>query len=279
MSLFSRGAHLDTAYRKLAYKVHQRTSPLDTGLVSLAHHQSPVFDQGSTSSCEGHRASMALTVAYRAAGLPLPYIPSPDAIYRDARCVARRPVGGSLPRLVDDGCMTGDVYTALATCGIRPFDDSALTLPRNTDCNPDTINREPLLGELVAESERIITGEYSIPMYGGPLQKVLNALQSGAPVGLDVWIDRGFEAWGHNPVSPLSKCDKDDAWGGWHAILCTEMLVTPGGDVILSGPNSWGDWGAPSLDGNHANGHWRATANWVLIAADGAQVWSVECVG
>lgn len=274
--VYRRGAVLDTPHRRMGYRRPQWANTLSTGIVSLAEYQCRPFDQGPTNSCEGHRAAMAIQVVMHALGIPLPFVASPDGIYRDARCVPRRPHNHLLPPLQDEGAMTGDVFTALGWMGVRPI--GADVDGRHSDCSVAEVNREPRLDELILESNQIVTGEQTLDVDGGLMGKILYHLENKRPISLDVWVDTAFEQWGHGGTEPLSQCDRTDPTGGWHAILCTEIEVTSAGSVILSGPNSWGsDWGmAPIVDNGLGKGMWRATGEWVLKAADAAHVWCIR---
>lgn len=289
---FRRGCHLEGPHQRASYppalhathpKALFRSAPaLTPGLTTLAPHQGQIFDQGPTGSCEGHRAAQALTVAFVHLGSPLLFVPSPGGIYADARLVGRkRNPDGSLPPLTDEGATTGDVIKALATFGVEPMGPELDG--RHSDVSADNVNDEPTLTDIATERESLVVSPYSVETLDqmSYFQVIQAALKAGYPVGLDIVADTIFERWGDGwipEIAPLSDCNTDDPSAGGHAILLTEMFVSDDGGVVLGGPNSWGDWGAPAglgvpgADLTPTTGHWRALPSWFTKACFGVTI-------
>ena len=158
------------------------------GVDHLAALQAPVLNQGPVGGCQGARTAMCLWQAFAAAKAPLPWFPSQDGIYKAARCDERVPApDGTLPALVDAGCMTSSMYSALLATGIkqagpRPPDG------RNSDLDPATVNLEPRLDELDEEALCVVTGEYAVDLsliQSLPSQQCRPRSRAGIPTGID----------------------------------------------------------------------------------------------
>lgn len=292
METFALGCKFDTAHRQLRYNMAlgasglwTTTPTLQTGLITLAHYQAPILNQGPVGGCEGERAAMCLWQAFAAAGEELPWFPSQDGIYKAARCDERVPLAdGSLPALVDDGCMTSSIYSALLATGIKkagpvPVDG------RNSDLDPSTVNLEPRLDELDEEALCVVTGEYAIDLTD-PIVAVATmqaALASGYPTGVDFFCDTGFQRWGMQWSAgqpPVNSVRLTDPTGGGHAIGCDQINVTPAGVITLAGPNSWAEaWGSPAIDTSscpNKGGQWRGDINWFKSAVRGVTIFKVQ---
>ena len=59
----------------------------------------PTLDQGPTSSCTGHAHATAIAATAAATGIALPWVPSPDDLYKLGRCIER---GGDVDVLLTD---------------------------------------------------------------------------------------------------------------------------------------------------------------------------------
>jgi hypothetical protein len=262
-----------SSVRKLAVSARAglfRASPtLHTGLSTLAEYEALVLNQGQTGSCQGHRAAQGLWVACAAASSPLSFFPSPDGIYRDGRCVQRIPLtlGGQLPPLTDSGTTTTAIEMALSTCGVHAI--QAEPSPSGyTDVDPSTIDREPRLDELEAESLALSTGEYAIDITDttAALATMQAALDAGYPVWIDAFVDSVTDAWWRAPSQPLDAiAPVGDPSRGGHAILLVEMYVDSALNVTVSMLNSWGPGGSAPYAGACPNqtGHIRATSRWL----------------
>jgi hypothetical protein len=246
-------------------------SSLSYGLISLARHAGKIFDQGPTESCEGHRGSMAVQIALRASGVEPPFVPSPRASYANARLYERtRGPNGSLPALKDEGCATGDYLRGLSEIGIEAMGPEVDG--RYSDCGPNNVNQEPSLSNLAVEGQNLVVGAYdasNLDLFS-TLLAIQASLAAGYPVGLDIVADTIFQMWGSgwgSNTAPLTTVNTDDPSAGGHAIVCDEMSVGTDGSIILGGPNSWGQWGAPAIDGSgEGYGRWRATPDWLQKA-------------
>jgi hypothetical protein len=293
---FSLGCRFDTPHRRLLYPKavgpagFLASSPtLSTGTVSTAAFEALVTDQGAgaagTGSCQGHRGAMAAWMSFLAKNQALPWFPSPDGIYRDARCQERAPLAdGTLPPLTDSGCMTSDAGIIFATCGLRkmhgPTPDG-----RNSDVTVQTVNDEPKLNELDAEAETVVLVNakvYLVDLSSTPsaLAAIQVALSTpGMAVCADIFCDSIFQDWFASwtaSTPPLSACNRNDPTGGGHAVLLNEMRVTSANAVTLSGLNSWGLIGAPPLVQTgciNGAGHWQGDATWFEQAVQQVTIW------
>jgi len=154
----------------------------------------PVLDQNGSGSCVGHATACAIYAGCKAAGDPLPWVPSPDNNYRLARCVDRMPrPDGSLPRLVDEGAQPNQAFRAFEEWGVRPMGPRPPD-GRMSDVDPRTVNDEPSLGDLEKDAESLLLGEYGIYTYGAQRGlDVRTAITNGFPVCAAV--PGGSAAW------------------------------------------------------------------------------------
>lgn len=288
------GCLFDTPHHRKLYKpalgpqgLFTISPMLTTGVSSLAMYEALTLNQGPSGSCEGNAGAMAAWMAFLAANDPLPWFPSQDAIYKDARCMERVPnPNGSFPPLTDTGAMTADVVTIFQSCGLKKMGPKASD-GRNSDVDPATMNDEPRLDELDEEAETPVLVE--APAYAVDLtdtQQALAVIQAALdakyPVRIDIICDnafqRFFQSWTKS-MAPLSACNPNDPGAGGHAIVLSEMKVTSALSVTLAGLNSWGDCGAPPLvaEGvNQDSGHWQGDANWFKQSVQQATVWACK---
>ena len=286
------GAKFDTIHRQRMYAkalgpkgLFTTTPTLTTGMASIAAYEALGTDQGPSGSCEGHSGAMGAWMALAASGSPLPWFPSPDGIYRDARCQERSPAAdGSLPPLTDSGCMTSDVVTIFQTCGLRKM-NAPTSDGRNSDVDPATVNNEPRLDQLDTEAETPILidpNAYLVDLTD--LQEafavIQAALKAKLPVRIDIICDSIFQAWFQNytnGAAPISSCNPNDPNAGGHALLLEEALVTSANSITFAGLNSWGAIGAPALAPTgciNSAGHWQGDANWFKSAVQMVTVWN-----
>jgi hypothetical protein len=288
----SLGCLFDTPHRKLLYKaalgpggLFKSTPTLVTGTTSMSLYEELCLDQRQSGSCEGQSSAMATAMTFNVSK-PLPFFPSPDGIYRDARCQARSPAAnGVLPPLTDSGAMTSDVVTIFKTCGVRPM----VTLPGvNDDVDPSTVNDEPTLDQLDTEAQTPILidpNAYLVDL--GNTQEALAVIQAALKLGLvariDIFCDSLFQAFFQSWTSstpPLSSCNLNDPSGGGHALVLGELEVTSDLSVVAAGLNSWGMCGSPALVPSKINsaGHWQGTAQWFAQAVQQVTIWDAKVI-
>jgi len=166
----------------------------------------PVTNQRGTSKCHAHSRAQVLWTAYGAAGIPLPFFPSPDCIatctYADDRAIAT-PFGADLPPLRDVGAELQSSSDATNRWGVAPigWPGSAPTDLSNFTDSPDgtafagsdgqlPILAEPNVDELHLASSRLAMPEYQLAGSGSSLVSLVVAsldvnvpLQCGGPVG------------------------------------------------------------------------------------------------
>lgn len=202
----------------------------------------PIFDQGPTGSCTAHGLAGAVFTALAKAGTPLPWVPSPDGLYKCTRGIARAnttlPSGG-LPEFTDGGAELADAIAAGAEWGIhqmgrRPSDG------RNSDCDTPTINDEPNLEKLEEAATTLVTGEYRIDPQAGNASDLLAAsLVGGFPLYDGFFVDGAFEAL--TPVQVAPAPNESDPNGGGHATYLGGYRTNLGKREFRL-TNSWGDW-------------------------------------
>lgn len=214
------------------------------GRADLSDFVPGIFGQGFVGSCEAHRTVGAVATTLAVRGFPLPWFPSPDDVYRIARCLDRREYGPE-GALQDIGTTTHNALNAIARWGMRPM--GAMVEGRFSDCGGSNLNAEPLFVDLLKDAETLIVGAYEIESTGlSRAIDVCHALDAGMAVGVDIWVDtrgpRSVEDWDPS-TGPLDAPDKMDADGGGHAVYLVGYEWI-GDRVTFWGPNSWGDWGA-----------------------------------
>lgn len=252
---------------RLSFRLHAAmtgspgsTDLRETGLVSA------VKDQSASGSCEGHSSSGATETAFALAGEPLGFVPSEQGLYTGARAVSRSrstPTELNLPALQDDGAMTEDVLSYMATFGVRPRLVSATSDGRNSDVELANVNDEPVLGQLETAAQLVVVGPYAIdPGAKDAELQVQSALAAKIPVRVDAFVDSVFEDW--TPSSaPVPASNTNDPNGGGHAVYI--VGYAPGFYIVR---NSWGtSWGDA--------GDVRVSPAW-LRAAWGLFPWTVR---
>lgn len=207
----------------------------------LSPHLPPYANQVSTSSCVGHGIGEAVYCALGARSTPLPWVPSYKGIYDNGRCIDRAiRTDGKLPPLVDEGSMPNQGWRGVSEWGVRKMIPIA---DRGSDVDPSTINDEPKLGELEAESATLLVGYYAIESFGDErVENIRAALANGFPVTFATFVDTAFEEW--DGSSPLGMPDVNDKNGGGHYLCAFGYRTDANGRTILRFRNSWGtDWG------------------------------------
>lgn len=243
MSRLSKGCQLDAGrHRYTPFHVALARGVASAAALPARVDLSPfapsIMDQGPVGSCEGHRGSTATYLTLNKAGAPLPWVPSPDDIYRLARCFD---LGDLMPASLDDvGTETNSVIRAIGEFGMRPM--GALVGGRNSDCDPDSAARPPVLAELEKDAATLVIGAYQITSTGAQkLADVKAALASGLAVAVDSFVDMAFEDWSAGDA-PFGVPDYRDPEGGGHAI-CAVGYDGNTVDIINSWGSSWGDSG------------------------------------
>jgi hypothetical protein len=234
-----------------------------------------VFDQGQTSSCEGHAASAGIYAALQKIGAPLGFIPSMADLYRGARRLDR----GHSSALADHGTEGNSVIRWMQEFGVRPMEVNETSDGRFSDCEVSTINSDPKLGDLERDGASILIGAYSIldTSRADVIAAYAQSLLAFGPIPTASYVDSALFSW--NPAAgPIDSVNYDDPKGGEHKILCVGWRWTVNGapastfdpgarrEWILR--NSWGDqWGE--------SGHFYATDRW-LAQTDEREVYAVR---
>lgn len=253
---------------KLSFRMHaamgaslpRSADQRETGLVAA------IKDQGGSSACESHSGSGATETAFALMGAPLGYIPSEDFFYKGLRSVERaRTSLGVLPPLRDDGGMTEDALTFMATFGLRPRRIAQTGDGRNSDVEIATVNDEVTLGDIETAAELMVVGPYAVdPLAPDAEQQVQAALAARIPVRVDAFVDTVFEDWSPGKP-PVPAPNMGDPAGGGHAVYL--VGYAPGFYFLR---NSWGT----SVG---ENGDYRVSPEW-LRAAWGIYPWTVRKV-
>jgi hypothetical protein len=216
--------HRRTSFRVLA----RRKSVVVPPSASLIETAPDVMDQGQTGSCTGHATACAIYIANR-----LPWVPSPAEIYRNGRGIDRDDV--TIP-LSDDGAQPNQVFRAVNEFGVRamvPLRD------RFSDADEATINDEPKLGDLEAESLSAAIRDYGIFSLGAArVDDVALAIATGKPVTIAIaGGSDAFQAYSGG-VLPALHAPLD------HYVVLLGYETLASGHRVFHGRNSWGTgWG------------------------------------
>jgi len=211
---------------------------------SLVEHAPDVLDQGGVGSCEGHGWACAIATRATASGDPLNFVPSPDTLYRLARCVERAafPTGPAEP-LGDDGTDSPAVIVAIEQYGVR-----AMNAPtpdgRYSDCTPEDCNAEPRLDELEQADRTRLVGAYAVT--GSQADRValcVALLAAGVPVVTEEFVDTAYERLGPGVI--VDHCDTSDPKGGGHCQCLLAYKRAADGSFLFLQRNSWSRaWGS-----------------------------------
>jgi len=228
----------DVKRRQKDSRLRFGATPAAPNAASLATFRAPIMDQGPLGSCTGHGTAQAVFTAAAAAGAPLPFVPSPDLLYKLVRVLERQ---SAATALTDSGAMPSDILTVLRLYGVK-----AIAAPtsdgRYSDCDPATVNDEPDLLSMEAAGLKLLTGEYRVDEtaadFGAQLRAAIAAKHTA---GIGVFVDSAFMAYdGSSPVSVVNLSDPN---GGGHW-LSLDYYYQTGYGYVYGGPNSWGGaWG------------------------------------
>ena len=258
--------HRFTSLRIALARVGRATPPAS---LDLRPFLPKVYDQGQTGSCEGHAGSAGIAGACAKLGRPLSFVPSMGGLYTLARALDRAPnADGSLTALGDVGAEGNQIIRSMQEYGIRPMGPMASD-GRFSDCDPSTINDEPILGEMESDAVWRMMGAYSIldqtaNDVGDAYMQALNAF---GPLPTASFVDSAFMNW--TPAEgPIGLPDTTDPNGGGHKILCVGYdQQGPGGTRRWIIRNSWSEtWGDA--------GYFYASDEW-LAQTDEREVYDV----
>jgi hypothetical protein len=215
------------------------------GHADLSQFLPPRLDQGQTSTCHAHSMAAGLYTAFAAKGPHVPplmtFVPSPFLIaattYADVRARSI-PVGEPLPPLVDGGAELQDDADAVAKWGVAPMGPQVEG--RNSDCPSaqEPAFPEPDVPQLLQAGQRLVGGEYAIPIDSGAPETIAASLDAGIPVWVGGLVGQAYESLGPNDIAQPTP-DSDTTAGG-HAQLLAAYRTT-GAELQFLVVNSWGD--------------------------------------
>ena len=208
---------------------------------SLVDLSPSIFDQGSTSTCEGHASAACIAIECAASGAPLPWVPSMVHLYRNALATERAtfPSGVNEP-LSDDGTDCPAILAGLATYGVRAM---VPLVDRYSDADPATVCDEPTIDEEIAGASNPLVGAYDLPLADPHLVDTLeSALAARIPVMIEAFVDSAYMQATADTV--VDSCDPNDPHGGGHAQAIVGVRIMPDGSPQFRVRNSWGtSWG------------------------------------
>jgi hypothetical protein len=216
--------------------------------IDLEQYLPSVMDQNQTGSCTGHGTSSAIYALHKAAGNPLPYVPSPNGIYSLARSIVRADMTQRelLPPLQDNGTYPWAVMDVITRWGVRPM-RGPNRHGHNSDCEVETINNEPILEDLVALNKvNVEQIEVGISLEERVAAIGIALMNKHIPC-FGIMCDEQFLDWKPS-MGPSGKPDPYRLAGG-HWLCAYGYTTDPDtGEMLLKFRNSWGqDWGQ---DGN-----------------------------
>lgn len=215
---------------------------------SLEAFEYAILDQNATSSCTGHGSAQALYISAMAAGRPLPFCPSPRAIYSTVRMLE---LASASDALTDSGAMPTDIITVVNRWGV-----SAMQAP-----TPDGHNSDVWIGNVNDKMDLLALEQTFVNLQVAPTRVDETAADFTAQLqlsiankvagGVGIFVDTAFEDW--NGSTPITGIDTSDPNGGGHWLAVSYYYTLPTGVVVFGGPNSWASqWGI--------NGHWEIAA-------------------
>lgn len=176
----------------------------------------PLFDQNNCGSCTGHATSDALCASFSAAGIPLPFIPSPRGLYALARAETRSYGGDPSVPLSDDGAMPSDLMAAVARWGFGPI-GALVAGGYYSDCGSENVNDEPTQGDL-QEDARHLGESHAIALGPGIVSDVCAALDGGMACPTGIFVDSSFENWTLGAGLIGAPTNTNDPQGGGHYV-------------------------------------------------------------
>ena len=247
-------AHRMGAHQHPAIAAALKAGP--KGSADLSAFYMPITNQRQTSKCHAHSRAAALRTAYAAAGIPLPFDPSPELIaattYADVRAAANPT--GNLPVLIDDGADLQDSQDATRRWGVCPIGMVAGSLagPAGSDSYTDSPDNtagkttpEADLAELRVAGTRLTLPEYMIAGAGSPsiVAGVIASLDAGIPVQVGGPVGPGYEAAVAGAIV-MAEPDGDGHAryeGGYRPITDAEREASGSkGTYVFYEPGSWG---------------------------------------
>jgi hypothetical protein len=213
-----------TPLRAMAHRLGAAAQSAD-----LSSFTPAILDQSQTGSCVGHALACAIFTSLSAQGVASAFLPSPADIYTLARCLERAQFWdgqGQAPPLADNGSQPYLAIRALGEWGIRPM----RPLPeRFSDADPATINDDPKLLDIEADSQSLIVGPYAV----SSTDDVALALSNKIPVtaALDADSD-AFQTYSGGTLGPLGTSLD-------HYVCITGFDVAPDGSRRWRVRNSW----------------------------------------
>lgn len=197
------------------------------------------LDQGPTSACVGHAIAASIFTSLGAQRMPIPFVPSPKGIYTGARCMDRG--SPAPPALQDEGSDPDSAQLWIEQFGVS-FLKGTTSDGRFSDCEPDTINDEPKLGELEDEATFEIEGQYSLPKTDPNFETLVKtAIANGYAVNFATFVDTAFENWTPDVAPSVGAPDYNDRQGGGHDLYADSYWPDANGNLLLGIGNSWGD--------------------------------------
>lgn len=246
----------------------------------------PTEDQGRSSACTAHAASIGLGATCRARNASLPFVASPWHFYTCSGAIARQSATliGDPPPLDDNGRQLADMIKAILVCGVAamrgPTPDgrnSDVWTSDDTDGNPPgNAAAEPSVQLLEEAADELLGGAHTVDLQAGnALQVCAAALDSG--ISLYVGFDCGamYEALHRDQLAQPTPAN--DPEQGGHCVVVLGYRINAAGQYEWLIRNSWGNgWALPPVNDNADNaptGCVWATSAWLLACWE---VWLLD---
>lgn len=238
---------------RLATRYAQPRAALKAGYTpptaaSLANYRGPTLNQNSTGSCTGHGTAQAVYVSHGAAGLVLPFFPSPRILYATVREI-ELPSSGS--PLTDSGAMPSDLITVVNQWGVAPIGfDASCPTPDGyyTDVYSGNVNTKTNFMDLEESGLALQVAptrlDETSSLFGTLIQQAIAPPAGTArqAIGVGIFVDTAFMNW--DGVSPITSIDTNDPNGGGHWLDLDYFYTSPTLGLVVGGINSWSSsWG------------------------------------